>query len=77
MIICRLNYRARRSLLVGRKLTNSSLLYMKHKIDKLSELPEPIVEHILSFISLKKILQLSTLSKEMAEGLDFISYSAI
>jgi hypothetical protein len=36
---------------------------MEHKIDRLSELPEPVVEHILSFIPLKKILQLSTLSK--------------
>jgi hypothetical protein len=37
---------------------------MEHKIDLLSELPEPIVEHILSFIPLKKILQLSILSKK-------------
>jgi hypothetical protein len=36
---------------------------MEHKIDRLSELSEQVVEHILSFIPLKKILQLSTLSK--------------
>jgi hypothetical protein len=36
---------------------------MEHTTDRLSELPEPVVEHILSFIPLKKILQLSTLSK--------------
>ena len=38
-------------------------LLMEHKIDRLSELPEPIVEHILSFIPLKQILQLTILSK--------------
>jgi hypothetical protein len=36
---------------------------MEHKIDRLSELPESVIEHILSFITLKKILQLSILSK--------------
>jgi hypothetical protein len=36
---------------------------MEHKIDRLSKLPEPILEHILSFIPLKKKLQLSILSK--------------
>ncbi|XP_059455171.1 F-box/LRR-repeat protein At3g26922-like [Corylus avellana] len=36
---------------------------MEHKIDRLSELPEPLVEHILSFIPLKQILQLTMLSK--------------
>jgi hypothetical protein len=45
------------------RLINSSLLYMENKIDRLSELSEPVVEHILSFIPLKKIVQLSTLSK--------------
>ncbi|XP_062164886.1 F-box/LRR-repeat protein At3g03360-like [Alnus glutinosa] len=34
---------------------------MEHKIDRISELPEPVLEHILSFIPLKKKnLQLST-----------------
>jgi hypothetical protein len=36
---------------------------MEHKIDRISELPEPILEHILSFIPLEKIPQLSILSK--------------
>ena len=36
---------------------------MEHKIDRLSKLPEPILEHILSFIPLNKTLQLSILSK--------------
>jgi ubiquitin-protein ligase len=36
---------------------------MEHKIDRISELPEPVLEHILSFIPLKQILQLSILSK--------------
>jgi hypothetical protein len=36
---------------------------MDHKIDRISELPEPIVENILSFIPIKQILQLSMLSK--------------
>ncbi|KAE8126010.1 hypothetical protein FH972_020766 [Carpinus fangiana] len=36
---------------------------MKHKDDRIPGLPEAIVEHILSFIPLKQILQLSILSK--------------
>jgi hypothetical protein len=36
---------------------------MKHKDDRISGLPEAIVEHILSFIPLKQVLQLSILSK--------------
>jgi hypothetical protein len=36
---------------------------MEHKIDQLSGLPELVLERILSFIPLKKILQLTTLSK--------------
>jgi len=36
---------------------------MEHKIDRISELPEHVVEHILSFIPMRKILQLSILSK--------------
>jgi len=36
---------------------------MGNEIDRLSELPEPVVEHILPFIPLKKILQLNILSK--------------
>jgi hypothetical protein len=36
---------------------------MEHKIDRLSKLPEPILEHILSFIPLNQTLQLSLLSK--------------
>jgi hypothetical protein len=36
---------------------------MKHKDDRIPGLPEAIVEHILSFIPLKRILQLSILSK--------------
>jgi hypothetical protein len=47
----------------GGRLINSSLYIMEHKIDLLLELPNPVVEHIQSFIPLKKIPQLSTLSK--------------
>jgi len=36
---------------------------MKNKIDHISELPDPILDHILSFIPMKQILQLSILSK--------------
>jgi hypothetical protein len=36
---------------------------MEHKIDGISELPDPILEHILSFIPTKQTLQLSILSK--------------
>ncbi|XP_059436206.1 uncharacterized protein LOC132169139 [Corylus avellana] len=36
---------------------------MEHKIDRLSELPDPILEHILSFIPMKQIIQFSILSK--------------
>jgi hypothetical protein len=36
---------------------------MEHKIDRISELQDPILEHILSFIPTKKTLQLSILSK--------------
>jgi hypothetical protein len=36
---------------------------MGHKIDRLSLLPEPVLEHILSFMPLKRSLQLSILSK--------------
>ncbi|XP_059454254.1 FBD-associated F-box protein At3g52670-like [Corylus avellana] len=36
---------------------------MDHKIDRLSVLPEPVMEHILSFMPLKRTLQLSILSK--------------
>jgi hypothetical protein len=36
---------------------------MDHKIDRLSLLPEPVLEHILSFMPLKRTLQLSILSK--------------
>ncbi|KAE8077062.1 hypothetical protein FH972_015667 [Carpinus fangiana] len=36
---------------------------MEHKIDRISELPDPILEHILSFIPTKQTLQLSILSK--------------
>jgi len=38
-------------------------LKMMNKIDRLSELPDPILDHILSFIPTKQILQLSILSK--------------
>ncbi|XP_062160963.1 putative F-box/LRR-repeat protein At5g41840 [Alnus glutinosa] len=34
-----------------------------NKIDRISELPDPILEHILAFIPMKQILQLSILSK--------------
>jgi hypothetical protein len=36
---------------------------MEHKIDRISELPDPILEHIVSFIPTKQLLQLSVLSK--------------
>jgi hypothetical protein len=36
---------------------------MEHKIDRISELPDPILEHILSFIPTKQTLQFSILSK--------------
>ncbi|GLT55012.1 hypothetical protein SLA2020_281660 [Shorea laevis] len=36
---------------------------MEHKSDQISELPDPILEHILSFVPMKQILQLSILSK--------------
>ncbi|XP_059434101.1 putative F-box/LRR-repeat protein At5g02700 [Corylus avellana] len=36
---------------------------MEHKIDRISELPDSILEHILSFIHTKQTLQLSILSK--------------
>jgi hypothetical protein len=36
---------------------------MEHKIDRISELPDSILEHILSFIPTKQTLQLSILSK--------------
>ncbi|XP_059433951.1 F-box/FBD/LRR-repeat protein At4g26340-like [Corylus avellana] len=36
---------------------------MEHKIDRISELPDPILEHLLSFIPTKQTLQLSILSK--------------
>ncbi|XP_059455461.1 F-box/LRR-repeat protein At3g58930-like [Corylus avellana] len=36
---------------------------MEHKIDRLSVLPEHVMEHILSFMPLKRTLQLSILSK--------------
>jgi len=36
---------------------------MEYKIDRISELPDPILDHILSFIPIKQILQLSILSK--------------
>jgi hypothetical protein len=38
-------------------------MVMENKIDRLSELPKPVVEHILSFIPLKQLLQLTMLSK--------------
>jgi hypothetical protein len=38
-------------------------MIMKHKADRISRLPEAIVEHILLFVPLKQILQLSILSK--------------
>ncbi|GLT73527.1 hypothetical protein SLA2020_453780 [Shorea laevis] len=36
---------------------------MEHKIERFWELPEPVLEHILSLIPLKRLLQLSLLSK--------------
>jgi hypothetical protein len=36
---------------------------MEHKTDRLSLLPEAVIEHILSFMPLKRTLQLSILSK--------------
>jgi len=35
---------------------------MNKKLDRISELPDPILDHILSFIPIKQILQLSILS---------------
>jgi hypothetical protein len=50
-------------LLVWRNVNQYKLIIFR-AIDRLSELPELVVEHILSFITLKKVLQLSTLSKK-------------
>jgi hypothetical protein len=49
-------------LLVWRNVNQYKLIIFG-AIDRLSELPELVVEHILSFITLRKVLQLSTLSK--------------
>ncbi|XP_059445300.1 putative F-box/LRR-repeat protein At3g18150 [Corylus avellana] len=46
-----------------RRTLKESFILMEHKIDRISELSDPILEHILSFIPTKQTLQLSILSK--------------